>query len=512
MSPVRPVEGTATATATDVGEDGSTGYYDPASEGAFTWKGGEETAEHLDGKHPDYFASHIGSPEEARDKHAALVQSMETSFEVDPGVEVPLPGRSSGVNDNNINPGDDDLFDLSVEMNPYEVKALAGGFRDEHDAEDAEEDDDDDEEERLVLSPLLKAHAEEWEVITPLRSALASKASAIAAASSQKRVRYKLDPGSIVTSPPRELLDAYANNLKDGEGDREEGLDARADDKEHSDRGGYGQMDSRDLEAKLGAITGAGAKEDGSDCKSGDAKGGDYSYDERRERARAEENKKKREEEDDEDEDTPLALDRGASIEPAAFASLYEVLEPACQFTCEISPVGEAFGASLGTAVTVVHPEAVTAHLQRVGFQVVATGPVPTSGDTGTTGSGINNNSDTPGFKMFVFASGYKLKQREGVEGDSLPIFGLCELVIKEETQGSGNWALLFDLHRRSTPRALWRSYHWATSSISCRGARIEGRGNEQKGSVELLIIVRKLIKCYVHSLGLLWGYYYSLQ
>ena len=39
-----------------------------------------------------------------------------------------------------------------------------------------------------------------------------------------------------------------------------------------------------------------------------------------------------------------------------------------------------------------------------------------------------------------VFASGYKLKQREGVEGDTLPIFGLCELVIKEEAQGK--WEL----------------------------------------------------------------------
>ena len=411
-SPLRPDEG---ANSNMIGGEtlASTGYYDPAAEGAFTWDGGQESLEHLNLKRPDYFMSHMSSPEEAQAKHAALVQAMETSFEVDPEVKVPLPGKPSGSA--KAENGDDNPFDLSVEMNPFEVKALAGGFRDDYDAEDAsimgDEEEDGSDGEALVLSPLLKAQAKDTGAggTPPLKSALASPTPHSA---SQKRVRYKLDPGHIVTSPPREMLDAFAKSTMKGHVDvdsqRRETVDV-----------------SEDLDAKHL---------------------GDSSAD--RERGRMNHANSRPAIADEEDEDTPLALDSGASIEPSSFASLYEVLEPACQFSCEISPLGDALANPPGASAKTIQPEAVTAHLQRVGFQVVATGPVPPSGDI-TEGSDDTGPSNciVPGFKMFLFASGYKLKQREGVEGDALPIFGLCELVIKQERYETGKkWVMSIEI------------------------------------------------------------------
>ena len=269
-------------------------------------------------------------------------------------------------------------------------------------------------------------------------------------AAPQRRVRYKLDPGSIVTSPPRELLDAYLNNNLKGHAEKDKEADdgrygAAADDKDG--RAAKSDLDSRGLQNELDYLTGAGTGPDaeGMNGYRGDAKRAGVS-DAKKERAQARETtaaKEEEEEEEEEDEDTPLALDRGASIEASVFASLYEVLEPACQFNCEISPVGEAFGASPGAAASSIHPEAVTAHLQRVGFQVVATGPVLPPGDMSRDSGSTGPPDGIPGFKMFVFASGYKLKQKEGVEGDALPIFGLCELVIKrEKDEEADRWGM----------------------------------------------------------------------
>jgi hypothetical protein len=426
------------------------GKYNPAAEGAFTWEEAVDTPQALAGKREGYYASTYASPEEAQAAHEATVAAMETSFE---GKEGAYDGE---INDQEKEEGGE--FDLSFELNPYEVTVNGGGFKEDYEEDEVGLNAEEEGDSGGVTSPIVQQFQREV--------ARKAQGPVLHHHQQQQHRKFTLKPGSVVTSPPKDILlhekgDGYGLDSQ-GLGDRLGALfpaegkggdgDATGGDRDSSkhhhipsDKKGEKEEDERDyLESDTKTTTPYAGDDgdhkgmytikedgDGDDHGEGDSEQ-PVKAESKQERAQREE----REKEEEEDSDAPLSLDHAASIEPEAFASLYEVLSPACDFTAQIRPLITATGPNdqLGR----VSDGQVTAHLHSVGFQVVATGPAP----------GYGQHS----FRMFLFASGYRRQsQRSQQQGDTpLPIFCLCELSVRHQ-EGSGDWEL--DVHVKCTQK-----------------------------------------------------------